>query len=64
VPLIRCSGCGKSSFTLTRRSYVARCPECGKALGGHHDTARIESEIRERLYGRRADLRAGVPIRG
>jgi ribosomal protein S27E len=55
MPLIRCANCGKSSFTLARRIDVARCSACGKLLNGRPDTSSIESEIRERLYGRRSD---------
>jgi ribosomal protein S27E len=65
VPLIRCQSCGKSSFTFARRTYVAHCSSCGKPLNGRQDTTAIESEIRERLYGRGAGLaRPGVPTRG
>ncbi len=53
MPLVRCTTCGKSSFTLARRPYVAHCPGCGKPLNGHEDTTAMESEIRERLYGPR-----------
>lgn len=52
MPLIRCANCGKSSFAFARRTYVAHCSACGRPLTGFHDTTSIESEIRERLYGR------------
>ena len=57
MPLIRCQHCGKSSFAFARRPYIAHCAECGKPLNGRQDTAAIESQIRERLYGPR--FRAG-----
>jgi ribosomal protein S27E len=60
MPLIRCENCGKSSFAFARRTYVAHCSACGRPLTGHHDTTSIESEIRERLYGRRSSR---VPAR-
>jgi hypothetical protein len=54
MPLIRCANCGKTSFALARRSYVAHCSDCGRPLNGRQDTTSMETEIRERLYGRRA----------
>jgi ribosomal protein S27E len=54
VPLIQCESCGKTSFAFARRAYVAHCSACGNPLTGHQDTTGIESEIRERLYGRGA----------
>jgi hypothetical protein len=54
MPLICCANCGKTSFAFARRTYVAHCSACGKPLNGNHDTTSMESEIRERLYGRRS----------
>lgn len=54
MPLIRCANCGKSSFAFARRNYVSHCADCGRPLNGDQDTTSMESEIRERLYGRRA----------
>jgi ribosomal protein S27E len=64
VPLIRCPKCGKSAFTLARRTYIATCPNCATPLTGRQDTTVIESEIRERLYGRRRFRRDRVPAGG
>jgi len=61
MPLIRCENCGKSSFALARRAYVAHCSDCGRPLNGRQDTASIEFEIRERLYGRRALRASSAP---
>ena len=61
MPLIRCANCGKTSFAFARRTYVAHCSECGRPLNGHQDTTSIESEIRERLYGRRAGRDVAPP---
>ena len=54
MPLIQCENCGKSSFAFARRAYIAHCSGCGKALTSYQDTTTIESDIRERLYGRGA----------
>jgi predicted nucleic acid-binding Zn-ribbon protein len=62
MPLVRCTSCGKSSFTFARRPYIAHCPSCGRPLNGHEDTTAIESEIRKRLYGPRFE-RARRPAR-
>jgi hypothetical protein len=65
VPIIRCASCGQSSFTFVRRNYFDHCAGCGKPLNGHQDMTAIESEIRERLYGRRgARGRAPLSTRG
>ena len=53
MPLNRCRHCGKASFSFARRSYVATCPDCGTPLAAPQDTAKLESEIRERLYAPR-----------
>jgi hypothetical protein len=53
VPITRCASCGRGSFSFARRTYFAHCSACGKPLNGHRDMTGIESEIRERLYGRR-----------
>lgn len=64
MPLIRCPNCGKSTFTFGRRAYVPHCADCGKALAGQEDTAAIEFEIRERLYGQGSDpRRTRIPTR-
>jgi hypothetical protein len=56
MPLISCANSGKTSFAFARRTYVAHCSACGRPLTGRHDTTSIESEIRERLYGRRSGV--------
>jgi ribosomal protein S27E len=61
--LIRCPSCSKSSFTFARPGHIARCSSCGKPLNGQQDTAAMEHEIRERLYGRRSLSRLSVPTR-
>jgi hypothetical protein len=65
VPINRCASCGQSSFSFTRRTYFDHCSACGKPLNGHQDMTGIESEIRERLYGRRGGGgRASLSTRG
>jgi hypothetical protein len=54
VPMISCTSCGTSTFAFARRDYVASCRSCGAPLTGRQDTTAIESEIRDRLYGRRS----------
>jgi hypothetical protein len=51
--MIRCTDCGKGTFAFARRDYVATCRACGAPLTNRQDTSAIESEIRNRLYGRR-----------
>jgi len=56
LPVIECPHCGRRTFKFAHRAMADRCPACGARLSERHDTAAIEAEVRDRLYGgRRAD---------